>query len=103
MNITRISAVAMLAFALAAGQMTLSTPAFAGENGTQANTGKPDPAQFARGAKAWSENCGRCHNLRDPKEFSDKNWHIIVNHMRTLAPLPGGMARDIRAFLERSN
>lgn len=63
----------------------------------------PNPLQIARGAKAWSENCGRCHNLRDPKEFSDKNWDIIVNHMRNVAPLPGAIARDIRVFLQASN
>jgi len=64
---------------------------------------KPDPMQIARGAKAWSENCGRCHNFRDPKEFSDKNWDIIVDHMRTIAPLPGQSSRDIKSFLKSSN
>lgn len=68
-----------------------------------AENGKPDPMQIARGAKAWSDNCGRCHNFRDPKEFSDKNWDVIVSHMRTIAPLPGAMARDIKAFLKSSN
>jgi nitrate/TMAO reductase-like tetraheme cytochrome c subunit len=63
----------------------------------------PDPLQIARGAKAWSENCGRCHNFRDPKEFSNKNWDLIVNHMRTIAPLPGAIARDIKVFLKASN
>jgi len=63
----------------------------------------PDPAQFARGAKAWANTCGQCHNLRDPKEFSDKSWDVIVNHMRTVAPLPGGEAGDIKAFLKASN
>ena len=70
---------------------------------TAAVSSTPDPLQIARGAKAWSENCGRCHNLRDPKEFSDKNWDVTVDHMRTLAPLPGAVARDIKAFLKASN
>jgi len=64
---------------------------------------KSDPMQIARGAKAWAETCGACHNLRDPKEFSDKNWDIIVNHMRVIAPLPGAATRDIKAFLKSSN
>jgi len=68
-----------------------------------AENNRPDPMQIARGAKAWSNNCGRCHNLRDPKEFSDKNWDVIVNHMRIVVPLPGAMARDIKAFLKSSN
>lgn len=64
---------------------------------------KADPAQVARGAKAWAETCKACHNLRDPKEFSDKNWDIIVDHMRVITPLPGATARDIKAFLKSSN
>ena len=63
----------------------------------------PDPAQIGRGAKAWAETCGNCHNLRDPKEFSDKNWDVIVNHMRVVGPLPGQLAEDIKAFLKSSN
>lgn len=86
--------------------VALATVAFSAAISTAAENegnGKPDPMQIARGAKAWSENCGRCHNFRDPKEFSDKNWDIIVNHMRTIAPLPGQTARDIKSFLKSSN
>lgn len=86
------AAVAVLASALALPTMSLA-----------AEKAKPDPMQIARGAKAWSENCGRCHNLRDPKEYSDKSWDVIVNHMRIIAPLPGQIARDIKAFLKSSN
>lgn len=70
---------------------------------TAAENKKPDAMQVARGAKLWTQNCGRCHNYRDPKEFSDKNWDLIVNHMRTIAPLPGQTARDIKAFLKSAN
>lgn len=64
---------------------------------------KTDAGQFARGAKAWAAQCGRCHNLRDPKEFGDQDWSTIVIHMRVRANLPGRMARDIAAFLRASN
>ena len=62
-----------------------------------------DPMQFARGAKAWVENCGRCHNLRAPKELTDEDWDIAVTHMRVRGNLPGALARDIAAFLKASN
>ncbi|GIX17469.1 MAG: hypothetical protein KatS3mg119_1655 [Rhodothalassiaceae bacterium] len=68
---------------------------------TQKNV--PDPVQVARGAKAWAENCGRCHNIRDPKEFNDEIWEVSVTHMRIRANLPGKMAEDIKAFLKASN
>ena len=58
---------------------------------------------MARGAKAWSDNCARCHNMRDPKEFRDDQWHVIVSHMRMRAGLTGQDARDILTFLQTSN
>jgi len=68
-----------------------------------AETDKEDPMQFARGAKAWGQNCERCHNLRGPKEFSDSDWDTIITHMRVRANLPGNVARDIGVFLKASN
>ncbi|MAC58390.1 MAG: cytochrome c, class I [Novosphingobium sp.] len=64
---------------------------------------EPDPRQFARGAKAWADNCGRCHNIRDPKEYSDRSWNVIVKHMRVRANISGDTADDIAAFLKASN
>jgi hypothetical protein len=58
---------------------------------------------LARGAKAWSDNCARCHNMRDPKEFRDDQWHVIVSHMLVRAGLIGQDARDILTFLQASN
>lgn len=95
---------APLVFALAVAiAATISPIPVAAQSATASNDTAPSPIQIAQGAKAWSENCGRCHNYRDPKEFSDKNWDVIVNHMRTIAPLPGGVARQIKAFLKASN
>lgn len=65
-----------------------------------ANDKEPD---FARGAKSWSENCARCHNMRDPKEFRDDLWKPIVTHMRVRAGLTGQDARDILFFIQNSN
>ncbi len=56
-----------------------------------------------RGAKEWANNCSRCHNMRDPKEFRDDSWKQIVTHMRVRAGLTGQQARDILAFLQSSN
>jgi mono/diheme cytochrome c family protein len=62
-----------------------------------------DPMQFARGAKAWAENCNRCHNVRDPKELTDWEWDVAVTHMARIGNIPGNVARDITAFLKKSN
>ena len=82
---------------LAAGIMAFAGPASGAEEQ------KPDPAAFARGAKAWAEQCARCHNMRDPKELRDDQWKPVVTHMRIRAGLTGQDARDILIFLQGSN
>lgn len=64
---------------------------------------KLDSAAFAHGARVWAQNCARCHNMRDPKEFRDDLWRPIVAHMRVRAGLTGKEQRDILLFLQRSN
>ena len=58
---------------------------------------------ISRGARLYSENCGRCHNPRGPGEFSDAHWPLIITHMRVIAGLPGEHARAIQEFLIASN
>lgn len=60
-------------------------------------------ASISRGATAWAENCGACHNLRSPAELDDVQWRTAAYHMRVRANLPGQMVRDIIAFLQASN
>lgn len=62
-----------------------------------------DMTAFARGAKAWADNCRRCHAMRDPKSLNDDQWKVSVNHMRMRAGLDGQLARDITLFLQASN
>ncbi len=56
-----------------------------------------------RGAQAWADNCARCHNMRDPKEFRDELWRPIVFHMRVRGGLTGQDTRDILAYLQAAN
>lgn len=57
----------------------------------------------ASGARTWSDNCARCHNMRDPTEFRDDIWRPIIGHMRVRAGLTGQQARDVLAFMQASN
>lgn len=61
------------------------------------------PGDFQNGAKSWSENCGRCHNVRDPQDLRDDEWKTSIFHMRIRAGLTGQEARDILTFLQASN
>ena len=72
-----------------------------------AQSGGGDPedngAAIARGAQAWADSCGACHNVRSPSEYGDVSWDVAVAHMRVRANIPGNVARDIVAFLQSSN
>jgi mono/diheme cytochrome c family protein len=63
----------------------------------------PDPQAIGRGARAWAEQCARCHNMRDARELRDDQWRPVVMHMRVRAGLTGQQARDILRFLQESN
>jgi len=63
----------------------------------------PNPMEIARGAQAWAQECGRCHNIRSPSELSDEEWRVSVTHMRVRANIPADEARAIVTFLQASN
>lgn len=62
-----------------------------------------DGDRLQRGAKAWMDNCARCHKMREPEEFPDHLWRPIVAHMRVRAGLTGEDARAILEFLQAAN
>lgn len=90
------------ATATVAAPATAIAPALASAVAT-GSTPAPDMAAFARGAKAWADGCARCHGMRDPKDLSDREWKVVMAHMRVRAGLDGRDARDITAFLQASN
>ena len=76
-----------------------TTESYDGEgNGTSYSAG-PNRA----GALLWSQNCMRCHNLRNPNEKSDREWDVIMLHMRVRANLTAKEHRLILAFLQSAN
>lgn len=70
---------------------------------TAAEDNSSTKGDFVRGAKLWADNCGRCHNVRDPKDMRDDQWKASVLHMQLRAGLPGQDTRDILKFLQESN
>ncbi len=85
------------------GVLLMGTASMAASPAKSKASQKPDPMQVVRGAKAWKNNCGRCHNLRSPKELTDAEWDVSVTHMRVRANLLAPEAEDIKAFLKASN
>jgi len=58
-----------------------------------------DPSLVAKGAKVYSENCGRCHNARPAEEYSKKEWSVVMPHMRAKAHMTGKETLAVEAFI----
>ncbi len=55
------------------------------------------------GAKLWAQNCIRCHNIRNPVSLSDRQWEIVLHHMRVRANLTADEHALILEFLKAAN
>ena len=55
------------------------------------------------GAKLWAQNCIRCHNIRNPASLSDRQWEIVLHHMRVRANLTADEHEMILEFLKAAN
>ncbi|MBY0307265.1 MAG: hypothetical protein K2Q09_00845 [Phycisphaerales bacterium] len=65
--------------------------------------GEPAAALELSGAQLWDLNCAQCHNNRNPKDYSDAQWEVAVQHMRIQARLTGEEERKILQFLKAAN
>lgn len=83
-----------------ASQATTVLPSYAAE--AEAKSGIPAPS-VARGKKAWSENCARCHEMRDPKDLTDREWPAVIRHMRVRGGLTGQEERDLFELFVKGN
>jgi len=87
----------MIALMASTGLLLISAAVMADENSW------PPKGNATNGAKAWADNCNRCHNLRDVKDLRDDQWITTMFHMRLRAGLTGQDTRDILSFLQASN
>lgn len=55
------------------------------------------------GAQLWAQSCVRCHNIRSPSMYSDKEWDVIAHHMRVRANLTKEETEAIREYLKSGN
>jgi len=101
---------AALACAALYGCASSPTPSVGASPTTQpaAATAAPAFALFGpppkkSGVELWSDNCGRCHNIRPPNEFSAAQWDVIVHHMQLRANLTSDEASQIVKFLQASS
>lgn len=55
------------------------------------------------GARVFRDNCTKCHNERSPMEKTDKEWRVVVTHMRTIAQLTAKESRAVLKYLQANN
>jgi cytochrome c1 len=60
-------------------------------------------AQELKGGEVWDRNCNRCHNYRVIRERTDRQWKLLVNHMRVRANLSGQEAKAVLKYLQEHN
>jgi hypothetical protein len=65
--------------------------------------GGPPAASDKGSAQLWTENCGRCHNLRSPSIYGDAAWDVVVHQMRVRANLTTAEELSIAKFLKAGN
>jgi mono/diheme cytochrome c family protein len=58
---------------------------------------------LTKAGEKWSNICGRCHNLRQPSEYSDAQWTAAVDQMRLLVPLTTQEQSEVLKFLKADN
>ncbi len=104
-NIFNYILTAGLIFSVAMILMGCKSPCAEKKTGTEIKTEKPAPsAESAKGSsQLWQENCMRCHNMRSPTSYSDKEWEIAMHHMRVRAALTAEEQRRILEYLQASN
>ncbi|ROR34777.1 cytochrome c [Inmirania thermothiophila] len=81
----------------------LAAASVAGGGAAWAASDEARQGDMGRGAQVWVNNCNRCHEYRDPKEFRDGLWRPIITHMRIRAGLTGQEARDVLRYMQESN
>lgn len=55
------------------------------------------------GDKIFRDNCTKCHQERGPMEKTDKEWRVVVTHMRTIAQLTAKEANLVLKYLQENN
>lgn len=92
--------IAIAVWMAGAALATTALPAVAAD--AEAKPGVPAPS-VARGKKAWTNNCARCHEMRDPKDLTDREWPAVIRHMRVRGGLTGQEERDLFELFIKGN
>ena len=96
-SIAGLSSVALVTGLLLAG---CSTPPSNGASATAPASAAKTPMPNQSGATLWAQNCGHCHNIRSPSNYSPAQWEVVMMHMRVRANLTPEEHKKILEFLK---
>ncbi len=99
----RVFAFSILLLVLGFAGPTADTSAVSDVSRTVAGVDTTLAARIGQGAQVFSRTCQRCHDPRGPAERTDREWVMIMQHMRTRANLTGKQASLALEFLLASN
>lgn len=62
-----------------------------------------DGAKIAQGKTIFENSCGRCHDLPEPKDYTDQQWIPIVNSMAPKAKLTTAQGEMVYLYITSKN
>ncbi len=62
-----------------------------------------DGLKSAQGKTIFENNCGRCHDLPSPKDYTDEQWIGIVNAMAPRSKITNAQGEMVYLYLTSQN
>jgi hypothetical protein len=61
---------------------------------------KADSPEAIAGKEVFTAKCGKCHELKDPADYTPKKWISIVNDMAPKAKLDATEKKNVLAYVQ---
>ncbi len=59
----------------------------------------PASVSIAQGEKIYKSSCGKCHELKDPADYAQKDWVSIMRSMSKKAQLNEAENNNVTAYV----
>ncbi len=97
--VVALAALSVMMFAQCAKKMNPSAKEKA-KTETAVVAPKPaTPEEMAAGKTVFTDNCGKCHKLRQPGEFTTNKWEHILPSMTKKAKLTPAQSASVTAYV----
>ncbi len=97
--VVTLAALSVMLFAQCAKKMSPSTKEKAKTETAEVTPKAATPEEMAMGKTVFTDNCGKCHKLRQPGEFTTKKWDNILPTMCKKAKLTPAQSTAVTAYV----